>query len=267
MPPYNRVLKTVDDNLVFLNLEFKVETDPQNGSLGPMRYNHFLKYFLRVKDCIDGITEWPEEWIEVDDDIIIKGIQLFREQVERNGKIPWWRLVIEGYQHSIEKQRQKRLLEEAEEDDDGAEEEVAEEEVEKEWSPEDISRHVRKLLAGLGRKLHRGRWLRRLAHSQVIYKNRGSDQSEWNIITVRGGLADFARQTAKPSLHNGVLASAESQLNRLDHRSYDRLSVLFTEYRRLIQLDNSMEISLATQTLDKDRFVQLAFPELKDANN
>lgn len=128
------------------------------------------------------------------------------------------------------------------------------------WTEERVSRVLRSLVRHGAFHLRRAHWLVRISDSVLVWPDR-QDTGIRHTAVVRNGRIDFPDplQPNEPALMppSRPAGSAEKQ-RRSDIATYDRLRVLTTEIRRLIEEGRDVELFLSPAVrLDKRRLAKM----------
>ena len=115
-----------------------------------------------------------------------------------------------------------------------------------EWSPEGVARGLEAMVAHRSKLARRGRWLCRLSESVLVWQPRHFEAGTQRILKVSRGDV-VARETTKKSTWEGF-STQDTALNtrwkQFDPMVYDRLRVLTTELRRLVEEGGPIQLFL-----------------------
>jgi hypothetical protein len=138
---------------------------------------------------------------------------------------------------------------------DGGESEAAEPE---KWTPDRVARRMRSIVRAAAFQVRKARWFLRLSESMLIWQD-AVDPAVRHVLLLRHGRAEFL----DPSTEGGLgpdftlprRASPELRQG-FDIDTYDRMRVLTTEIRRLLQEGRPLELRVPSDT-------RLSSPQLK----
>ncbi len=251
-PPYNRAQKAGNRTIGYADAEMQPSTNVER--YGPFSSLRFIESIYQLKAATQDARFTPLSDFEVDSETLISGLAIFRTKViERaDGSINWQRTLCQMWVESIQKTRERRLLalEEDEKDVEEAEtESTAEDEIEKDWTPEDIASYVQGAFTNYAWGIHRGRWLTALANCKIRWREKKSDQ--YIELNVLNGIYHFVNNTEGFPSITSTYATPKNRFAIADLKTYDRMRVLFSELRRLLQkskdvtlyLDNHRQLS------------------------
>ena len=262
-PPYNRALKAqMDVAPCFSRGDFSVSPDPIESVFGPFRSERVLEEFMVLKEMVLDesflLARSGVFFDEVNEEVLREGILAFFMGKKKDAGV-WRRLILECLKESVAKAKRKKEEQgskgdasaSAEEEEEKVEVEVEGDEEEEDdddeieedniLTAEDVTRYIRSFLAYFGRRIHRGRWLLRLSHCQIVVTHHKSGKADFKeYILVEEGKVSFFKdlKALKP------LKKIERKSKRalFDLETFDRLTVLYHELKRLLKEENEIKI-------------------------
>jgi hypothetical protein len=114
---------------------------------------------------------------------------------------------------------------------DESDPEESEEETEWEWTPEAVTSTLESLCRRGVKQTGRSRWLYRLSHSNLSWK----DETGWHSLIIReAAVRERCSHPDCPSPRDLPQLTATPQPITYDETSHDRMRVLWSELRRLL---------------------------------
>ena len=105
------------------------------------------------------------------------------------------------------------------------------------WTPEAVAKTLDSICRRCGFMLRRARWLRMLAHAQVVWQMK-TQEAEWcRALILNNGDVTHRLQIQKHGVRTELTAPDRTRAGAaalFDLETYDRLRVLTTEIRRLV---------------------------------
>ena len=244
-PFYNIAMKERSRQTYYLDQQFLpgLITDRHGPISGD---SHFID---RLQDVIKALTEGnlintyeygPSE------ELILQASALFHAKYGYfNTRPELWRLVIRLHSDSITNKQ-------SEQDSEPTGEDEFEDEPEG-YTTETALLYMEKTLASLGYKLHRARWLKRIANSHLVWK----ESNQWHQIVIRQDNINWSHHPIQPV----IKWQSQSQSTLwTDPQIY---SVIKTEMQRLItETDDIFFYYHSGNPLDKSQILRHIFPEL-----
>ena len=254
LPPYNRALLYGKRAIGFMTNDF-APCDAAHphvcyGPFSAMTYvEHLAGWMALINDPNHPLPETLPGG-ELDAAVIAGGASLFRLQHGLSGPLDRkaWRsllvrLWIDDLKRRLAEAETKAEAAEAEssandmvEGGDGCHEDdvddATEEPLVEEWTEQNFAVYLARVLCGLARRIARGRQLRRLAWGRLIFHY---NEDSWHILDMHGSDACFSASNVQPALA-WATSGAPTGLERfsfIDIKTYDRLTILHAEMRRM----------------------------------
>ncbi|MBI2603797.1 MAG: GIY-YIG nuclease family protein [Deltaproteobacteria bacterium] len=254
-PPYNRALKKEARDVAFWNDEFSMQKSGR--LLGPFSSPSFVELVATLRLLVENSGEGGMEG--VDTSTLKEAIKVFRARYFPSS-CAWRRLLVRLWGESIERARALRKLGDEEVEDEEDEEEALDESL----TPEDIAERIKSTFTAFAHRVHRGRFLIRLANCQLYWQSRGSQV--WHSAIVKNGLAEF--KLAKHARAGTFAKHSKDPPEIFNVATYDRLQVLTTEIRRLIKESNKVLLFFPHgRKLDEFGIAKFMFPGAFDETN
>ena len=262
-PPYNRAMKSGDENLWFCSEDrTSWGNSPAKGlCIGPFvtREAHYRLGFLN--DLVSGkfplksgeiVSMFHLERVEFEPGAMEDGVAMLRDC-----------LILDGRLHSLHhllglgRDLWLEMLEKREREEDG---EVGDDEAEETGEPrkltaDDVFSILRWTVADVALHERRLRWFRLLAWSTVSWKPPSDESAERRFIVIRNGAvarsgSGIAEDTVPPPLDRSVPV--------LSRTGYETLRVLTGEIRRVSAACSGIEVLLPTERrLEGDALARL----------
>ncbi|HEX6244017.1 MAG TPA: GIY-YIG nuclease family protein, partial [Polyangiales bacterium] len=125
------------------------------------------------------------------------------------------------------------------------------------WDLARVRRRLERNLIQAGLALRRARWLRLLADADIVYRESGMEQAR--ALHVRRGALD--QRSSHASLADALSQSSAAPRSAapclIDIGTYDRLRVLATELRRVLDEGGEVGVRLARRVLTGERLLRL----------
>ncbi len=262
-PPYNRAQKAYGRAIGYTDSQMRTSAIPER--YGPFSSMKYIESISQLKNAIEDASIIPENNFEFDLDTLKTGLEIFRTRIQRNddGSLNWKRTLCQMWIEYIQKKTEQRLLaleeEEEEEEEETAEEDevLLEEEIEADWTPEEIATYFYGAFTSYAAGVHRGRWLTALANCMIRWQEKKTEKCF--ELRVRNGVYQFVNiedcyenfdesGRVGDSPHGGQSPTSPTRFAITDLSTYDRMRVLFSELRRLLH-----EAKGVTLYLDNDR--------------
>ncbi len=258
-PPYNRAQKAYDRTIGYTDSDMCTSTTPER--YGPFSSLKYIESISHLKSAVEDVLVIPRSEFEVDVDTLRSGLEIFRTKIYRNddGSLNWQRTLRQMWIENIQKTRERRLLA-LEDDQETADEEnvPVEDEIEADWSPEDIAAYIYGTFTSYAVGVHRGRWLTALANCKIRWQEKNSEKCY--ELEVRDGLYQFVNiedfYTESNKLQNN-----KNRFAITDLKTYDRMQVLFSELRRLLHKAKNVTLYLDNhRQLTSQKIKRFVFP-------
>lgn len=264
-PPYNRALRNTNDAIAYWQPELAGGVAASNR-WGPMRSQSFINYCQHILALIQEGDQIPAQLdLPITEEAIIDaGIKQF---IEQYGSCPTpnslRKLLVRFWCRKINHRRQQTLAQLAEQELGAKPQEPQEpqEQTERLWTADDVRRHLRSTLTRLGFQAHKARWLQRLMDCHMVF--RGSD-NQWHHGIVTGGQVRFKVRKTLPNWQKLHVASNKPSpaTSAFDQATYDRLTILLTELRRLCKSQEEVFLKYQNRgVLQGSEICRFLFPE------
>ena len=258
-PPYNRAQKAGTRAIGYSDIQMKASAGPER--YGPFSSLKYIESIFQLKCAVEDTQLIPKSDFEVDPETLIKGLAIFRTKVQQNndGSLNWQRTLCQMWVKSIHSARERRLLALEDEKDESEDEEVpVEDEIEEDWTPEDIAAYFYGAFASYARSIHRGRWLSALTNCRIRWREKKSETCLELYVT--NGLYQFVKIEDFSSSENSV-EIIKNRFAITDLKTYDRMQVLFSELRRLLQESKDVHLYLDNhRLLTSQQIKRFVFP-------
>jgi DNA polymerase-3 subunit epsilon len=240
-PPYNRAQKAGNRAIGYANTQMQPSVNLER--YGPFSSLRFIESIYQLKAAVEDSSLFPLSEFEVDAETLSDGLGIFRTRVSKraDGSIDWQHTLCQMWVESIHRTRERRLLalEEDKESDEEAES-TAEDEIEEDWTPEDIASYIYGAFTNYAWGIHRGRWLTALANCKIRWHEKKSNQ--YIELIVQNGFYHFVNNTEEFQSNTATNTIIKNRFAIADLKTYDRMRVLFSELRRLLQ--DSKDVTL-----------------------
>jgi len=280
-PPYNRALVTKDRKTVFFSEDLqKVRARPdQSHKVGPIPSQGFLAPLAKLADVLEGKTKrlsskQIETILNIPQDYIPtvacfkEGIRAFKQDFLREKKnldmrtlkslgSLFWAEKLEAEKAAAEesqKQKETNTRKEIEEEKDL--ELISESAHEKlsrnEWTPERVAKAIKSVIRFGAFQIRRAGWFCRLSESTLSWTYPESSGGEKNVVLIDAGRLSFpepipiAAKIPPPRRHESSLKERQTGF---DIAAYDRMRVVTTEIRRLLEEGRVVELCLHPDVL------------------
>lgn len=259
-PPFNRALQKKEREITYVSddlMSFRaLQPDPQH-LLGPLPSHkqiaplgmlvHLLnrRTLRSYKPILRKILDLPPASLP-DLQVFEQGVKAFRK--EYNEKITY-PLDLRGLKNLGTLFWKEKLAEMAIEQDTTEAPEESSEDLEMgamTWTPEQVVKVLKSIIRQGIFLLRRAQWLLRLSDSTLLWADKDDTQSRHSLVLDRG-----AARFTSPLLSGDTIdvpkshtSSLQERRHRFDLSTYDRLRVLTTEMRRLINDGRRVELWL-----------------------
>jgi DNA polymerase III epsilon subunit-like protein len=262
-PPYNRALKPNERQLYFYSRNFKhKKTKPDTQHLiGPIPSSIKLESLAKLIDALNGkigpftpqlieeLLDTPAEYAP-EKECFQEGYEAFKQEYgspfEKPIKIN--RVMQWGTQFWQEKLLERESEKEIETDGE-LQEEKDQEKREEGWTPERVFKALKRTIRIGSFQIRRARWYCRLSESRLTWsKPNGSEYDKHVLIFEKG-------KTSPKWGHEKSLLQRQANF---DIATYDRMRIVTTEIRRILQEGRDIELSFHRKhTLDKDQLEKI----------
>ena len=256
-PPYNVHLQSAGRRLFFLTTDFSDSLGKRTDRccLGPVPSRDIFEAFHRI-GCFLGRTPvsgpdmdncaaalgLPEEYAP-EPEIFLEGLEVFKG--EHAGHLEGKEIVPALKALGVTLWLEKLDEAEAEVPEEDPGEVEKEEKAEFVWTPEAVSRAVEGILRHSMRLVRRGRLLCLLSESSLAWESKDPGSRMRNLLVFRKGAVarrgwlEPGEEIPRPP---GRRKSLKSRQCSLDLAAYDRMRVLSTEIRRLVNEGRPVEL-------------------------
>jgi len=259
-PPYNRALQPNERQLYFYreNLKNK-QTEPNTKHpIGPIPSNIKMESLAKLLDLlnakikkitprlIEELLDCPPEY-SPEKQCFISGFETFKKEfcvsietpVTLNKMMKW------GTQFWQEKLIEKesdiaiRDAEETQKDED-------QKEIEEGWTPERVFKTLKRKIRMDSYQMRRSRWFCRLSESRLAWTNTNGAEEDKNVLlfengTIQSNNSDpLSKISEIPPGHQKTLNQRQANF---DIATYDRMRIVTTEMRRIIQEGRDIELT------------------------
>lgn len=280
-PPYNRALHTNERQLLFYskNLKSKLFEPNIQHPIGPFPSNIKMESLAKLIDVLNGkIRKFSPRLIETvlltpsgyapDKDCFKLGLEAFRKEYSNDIRSPihlghmmkwgtqfWKEKLVEKEQEQQKDSGQDK--EETEEVQEGEQLEKREEG----WTPERVFKALKRVIRMDSFQMRRSRWFCRLSESTLSWSNAAHSDKEKHILIFESGTASFRCRNLRldrtdfPPGHKKALLERQASF---DIATYDRMRIVTTEIRRIIQEDRDIELCFHPgNTLNKEKLEKI----------
>jgi DNA polymerase-3 subunit epsilon len=269
-PPYNKALRGQGRRLWFCSRDFRdcSEVPDARHRTGPIP----VKSICRAVYAIGALLEDSRTNIPVDkhfspsvllsvpvgyapdEDCMLAGVSTFmerhRERMERGNA--WRALLAVGTLSWRKRMEEQDKLTEDDRDLEGEAGSEDEENKDRVWTPEAVSRSLESVLRHCAFLIRRARWMTLLSESALSWCASDKEERSKSVLLFKAG-AVVDRQTLKSEdllpVPPGYDTAFRDRQTNLDLITYDRLRVLTTELRRLITEGRTVSIRLGPRTV------------------
>ena len=274
-PPYNIALRLSNECPVFskknLN-QFKKKPD-FHYRIGPLPSKKYIESLSFIMDFLNGkISHITPEIIKKtlaaseeyspESALFLKGLQEFKKQNNNLLKIPvtFQSLLKLGsilWKKNLVKQAKRRLQSEVAKNmlvlkTDPPKKKKKNRSVF--WTPESLAKTLSHIIRIGTFQIRRSRWLYLLTESTLIWERR-EEGSDWNnLVVFKNGLPCFEdpiSASQEPPLPIGYGKSSLEKQNNFDVFTYDRMKILTTEIRRILEEERTVLLRLGPKLLLK----------------
>ncbi len=251
-PPYNRALCLKDRTLMFYSKDLRrkrVEPDSLHP-VGPVLSSFRLEAFPELIDILNASSSsfnprFLETMLSVpegygpDMECFLSGLLAFGEEYVCYTKPPvgLCHLMVWGTRFWNEKLEEGEAAKD-EGQAEGLSEEKEEAEKERGWTPERVLKSIKRTIRLGAYQLRRARWFCRLSESALTWTKPDDEDGGKSMIVIDGGKVLFRgydKSLDKGSLPLHHARNLRERQIMFDLEQYDRMRIITTELRRLIQ--------------------------------
>ncbi len=259
-PSFNIALRLSNEGPVFSTRDLKRFSQKPDHQyiIGPLPSKKYIEPLSFIMDIFNGkITLFTSEIINKtlatseeyapESLLFIKGIKEFKKQNLNFLKSPvtFPSLIKMGtklWKEKLDKQAEKRLQTETETDTLVLEPDPPKKVKKKpiHWTPESVAKALQHIIRVGSFQIRRARWLYLLTESTLIWEGDYKDTDRKNLVVFKSGLPSFEDPipgSQEISLHTGHRKSSLEKKQNFDVFTYDRLRILTTEVRRILDED------------------------------
>jgi DNA polymerase-3 subunit epsilon len=274
-PPYNIALRLSDRGPVFSTGDLKqfCQKPDKHYRIGPLPSKKHIEPLSLIMDFLNGkiscITQeiinktlaTPEEY-SPEPPLFLEGLKEFKKQNNNFVKNPvtFHSLMKMGttlWKENLDKQDKRQLQAEMEKDTlvlkpDPIKKKKRERAFH--WTPESLAKVLSHIIRIGTFQIRRSRWIYLLTESTLIWERQKKEKNFKNLVTFKCGLPCFedpisvSRQIIFP---NGHKKSSIEKQNNFDIFTYDRMRILTTEIRRILEDKRTVQIQLGPKLVLK----------------
>lgn len=254
-PPYNRALRPNERKILFYSKDLKSKNPSPciHRPLGPIPSNITMVSVAIFLDVLNGkIKKYTRPTIEAildtppgyapEKEGFLSGLEAFEKEycARIEASIDVSQMMKWGTQFW-----QEKLIEKESQQDKEEAQEQADVEVEEGWTPERVFRALKRVNRLGAFHLRRSRWFCRLSESIIRWTTADSEKKQTNLLIIENGIPNFTRaqrasdKTIVPSGHKKTLLDRQRCFDIL---TYDRMRIVTTEMRRIIQEGRDIEL-------------------------
>jgi hypothetical protein len=261
-PPYNRALQPNERHLYFYSKNLKSkQTEPNTQHpIGPFPSNIKMESLAKLIDVlngkirkfnprmIDNVLLTPPEYAP-DKNCFKIGLEAFRKEYSNDiqthihlGHIMKWG--TQFWEEKLVEKKQEQQKESGQEME-ASQEDEEQEEIEEGWTPERVFKALKRVIRMGSFHLRRSRWFCRLSESALTWSIADDNMKDKHLLIFEKGAANFRGHNFQPdranfpSGHKKFLVEKQASFNIA---TYDRMRIVTTEMRRIIQEDRDIEL-------------------------
>lgn len=281
-PPYNIALREREREVVFFSKDLKSykESPSRTHPIGPFSTPLLMTSLAKMRELlnknqtqrmkssvIEEILGSPPEYAP-DEECFFQGFRMFREEFIDPGKGQFSLNSFFKLGSLFWKERLDELAalepaneEGSDEEDDTDSESEAEETTPgiPSWSPEKVARAFKSLIRTGAHQARRARWFCRLSESTVTWNDKIRKSKEKHIIIFERGRIhslDRLERIVENPLPPGFDKSNFERQTNMDLPSYDRMRILTTEMKRLLDEKRGIEVCFGPKITLKEEQLQ-----------
>ncbi len=261
-PPYNRALRQDERGLLFYSVNLKrQQAEPDiRYPIGPFPSNIRMESLAKLIDMLNGIIKkyssrsiqtvmlTPPEYAP-DKCCFELGLEAFRNEYEKDiqspillGHLMKWGTLFWKEKLIEMKQEQNR---ESEEDMENSPEDQDREKREEGWTPERVFRALKRTIRLGSFQIRRARWYCRMSESALIWPGSGTSEDNQHILVIESGASSFFDSNILSpgiELPPGHRKNLLERQRNFDIATYDRMRIITSEMRRIIQGGRDLEL-------------------------
>ncbi|UCE40654.1 MAG: GIY-YIG nuclease family protein [Candidatus Aminicenantes bacterium] len=266
-PPYNRALQPSERQIYFYSKDFKShQTEPNiQHPVGPFPSNIKMESLAKLIDVLNGkIRKFSPRLIETILDILPEhapekecfesGLEAFKKEYCAHREMPinvrhvmkWG---TQFWQEKLIEQELEKEIKEAEEDQEEG------------WTPERVFKAQKRIIRMGSFQIRRSRWFCRLSESSISWSKPNGSEEDKHVLIFEKGATNFRYRNplsgvaGSPPGHKKTLLQRQSYF---DIATYDRMRIVTTEMRRIIQEGRNIELKLHPgNTLNKEQLQKI----------
>jgi hypothetical protein len=127
------------------------------------------------------------------------------------------------------------------------EEEDEQEEIEEGWTPERVLKALKRVIRIGAFQMRRARWFCRLSESNISWSNADNNNKDKHVLLIKSGAPIFGNHNLPPFRTNFPQGYQKTKIDRqacFDIPTYDRMRIITTELRRIIQESRDVTLCL-----------------------
>jgi DNA polymerase-3 subunit epsilon len=251
-PPYNRALQSNERQLLFYSKNLKrQQTEPSSRyPFGPFPSNINMSSLAKLIDVLNGkiqkfsprliesLLDTPPEYAP-DKDCFELGLDEFRKEYCEDIQIPvrlshimnwgtqFWKEKLDEKEREVD-EKEMEVLDEDEE----------QEEIEEGWTPERVFKALKRAIRMGSFQMRRARWFCRLSESTLSWSDADDNDKDKHVILIESGIPRFTSFSQRPQ------KSPADRQACFDIATYDRMRIITTEIRRIIQEGRDVTLCL-----------------------
>jgi DNA polymerase-3 subunit epsilon len=258
-PPYNRALQPNDRRLLFYSKDLKSNQSEPNirHPIGPFPSNVKMESLAKLIDVLNGkirklnlslieaVLDTPPEYAP-EKEIFKSGLEAFKKEycapIEtpiKLGHVMKW-----GTQFWQEKLIEKES-ETAKENAVEAQKDEEQEEIEEGWTPERVFKALKRAIRIGSFQMRRSRWFCRLSESSLAWAKTNGAEEDKHVLIFENGTTNFKGSNPLsdvPDIPPGHKKTLLQRQANFDIATYDRMRIVTTEIRRIIQENRDIEL-------------------------
>jgi DNA polymerase-3 subunit epsilon len=260
-PPYNRALRPEERYILFYSKDLRSHKSRPDSShpIGPLPPKNYMNSIVTMIDLLEGkVTSYTREVGETvlavypeytpEKSCFESGLLTFKQEFKDQLKAPveLSTLMTLGLQFWKEQLDEKDAKPDLAEQEGGAEEE-SEGSEERGWTPERVVKALKRTIRIGAFQIRRSRWFCRLYESALAWKRTEESLDGQNLVIFEKGIPHFKSSGMSSKREDTPPGHQKSLLERqkgFDLPTYDRMRVVTTEIRRLIQEGREVELCL-----------------------
>jgi len=260
-PLYNMALQSHERKLFFYSKDLKSKqlNPTTRHPIGPIPSNIKMDSAAKLIDLLNGkiqkfsprlikaVLLTPAEYAP-DKKNFKLGLEAFKKKyfsdiqtsVHLGHMMSWGTQFWKEKLAEMEKEQQKES-----EPDKEASQEVEQKTLGEGWTPERVFKALKRVIRIASFQMRRARWFCRLSESSLAWSSADENKKDSHAIVFEKGLANIEVCSLKPNSINSPPGHKKSLLDRqinFDVAAYDRMRIVTTEMKRLIQEGRDIEL-------------------------